>query len=231
MSFVDETDVRLLAGSGGSGAPVIYAIDLPEHPFPWDEAARGLSANVVVVPVPCWDDALTPWPAAGLRAGQRFGGRADKTLEELQGAAPRMERRLGLAPSARAICGYSLGGLFSLYAFARDACLSASGCVSGSVWYPGWVAWLRDGSAGCACGRDAAGGAARERFAYLSVGSKEKRGPVAFREVESDMEACADILRERGCEALFEVGPGNHMQHHKKRLARALAAIDGSFRR
>lgn len=231
MSFADEAGVRLVAGSGGAGAPLVYAIDLPEHPFAWDEVARGLFANVAVVPVRCWDDALTPWPAEGLRAGQRFGGHADKTLGQLHEAAPRMERCLGLSPSARAICGYSLGGLFSLYAFARDAHLAACGCVSGSVWYPGWVAWLRDGGAGCACGCGAAGGAALERFAYLSVGGKEKRGPGAFREVESNMEACAGILRERGCEALFEVGPGNHMQHHEKRLARALAAIDGFFRR
>lgn len=41
------------------------------------------------------------------------------------------------------------------------------------------------------------------------------------------MAASADILRERGCEVRFEVGPGNHMQHHEERLAKGLTAVDG----
>lgn len=47
--------------------------------------------------------------------------------------------------------------------------------------------------------------------------------------VEDNMGACADILRQAGCEARFEVGPGNHMQHGLERFAAGLSAIDDFF--
>ena len=79
-------------------------------------------ANVARVPVDAWGDALTPWPAPALRPdGEPFGGHATATLAELVGErGPAAERAGGLAPSARSICGYSLGGLFALYAFTRE---------------------------------------------------------------------------------------------------------------
>lgn len=62
-----------------------------------------------------------PCPAAGVRPGSPdFGGRAAETLAELVDVTiPAVEAARGLDPVCRAICGYSLGGLFSLYAFVR----------------------------------------------------------------------------------------------------------------
>lgn len=217
MDRVSLDEVELIAGSGAASAPLICAIDLPEHPFPLEAAAAGLVANVARIPVHGWDDALTPWEAEGLRPGQTFGGRAVETLAVLTGAIiPQFMTREDLTPGKLAICGYSLGGLFALWSFVNDAHFAACACLSGSVWYPGWVDYLRDAD------MDGAG-----RFALLSVGSKEKRGAGPFRHVEDDMQASADILRDHGCTVHFEIGPGNHMQHHQERLAKGLAELDG----
>ncbi|WP_455136855.1 alpha/beta hydrolase-fold protein [Thermophilibacter sp.] len=218
MRCVDVGRAEAMLGSGGLAAPVVYVIDLPEHPFDVAAAARGLAANVVRVPVRDWCDSLTPWPAPGLREGEKdFGGRAAETLAELtREAIPVLEERYALVPVRRAICGYSLGGLFSLYAFARDARFSACACLSGSLWYPGWVDYLRD------LPLDGAG-----RYAYLSLGKKEcKAGPRVMRSVQDNTEACARVCRERGCAVDYVLGPGNHMQHHTERLAAGLAALD-----
>lgn len=216
MGSISLDEVELITGSGGTHAPLICVIDLPEHPFPINAAAAGLVANVARVPVHGWDDALTPWEAEGLRPGQTFGGHAAKTLAELTSTIiSEFTAREGIAPEKLALCGYSLGGLFALWAFVNDARFAACACLSGSVWYPGWVDYLRN------TGMDGAG-----RFAFLSVGSKEKRGAGLFRCVEGNMQASADILRERGCDVRFEVGPGNHMQHHRERLAKGLAKVD-----
>ena len=219
MGYVDVGRCEVFPGAGGSRAPVAYVIDLPEHPFDVATAATGLSAAVVRVPVRSWNDSLTPWPAVGVRPGAPgFGGHAEETLAELVGAAiPAVEAAHGLAPARRAICGYSLGGLFSLYAFARDGSpFSACACLSGSVWYEGWVDYLRRV---CPCGSG--------RYAYLSIGKKERRaGAPIMRTVQDDLEACAAILRERGHAVDMVVGPGNHMQHHTERLAAGLAALD-----
>lgn len=209
--------IEVLHGAAGPDGPLIYVIDSAEHPFEIAEATEGIAANVARVPVAGWDDALTPWPAPALRPGAGdFGGHAAETLAELTGElGPAAEGAAGLAPSRRAVCGYSLGGLFSLYAFVREAGLCACACLSGSVWYEGWVDWLRANAPGCA-----------GRYAFFSVGKKERRAGLPFRHVEEDLAACAGILRERGCRVEVALGPGNHMQHHRERLTAGLAALD-----
>ena len=219
MGYVDRDRCEVLLGTGGLEAPVVYVVDLPEHPFDVATAATGLNATVVRVPVHNWNDSLTPWPAAGLRPdAPAFGGHADETLAELTGVViPEVEAAHGLAPVRRAICGYSIGGLFSLYAFAREGSpFAACACLSGSVWYEGWVDYLRR-----TC-PDSAG-----RYVYFSIGKKERRaGAPIMRTVQEDLEACAAVLRERGCAVDLVVGPGNHMQHHTERLTAGLKALD-----
>ncbi len=188
---------------------MIYVIDSPEHPLNVTAAAEGLRASVVSVPVADWGDALTPWPAPALRPGEKdFGGQADETLALLAEA-------LDAAPGPHAVCGYSLGGLFALYAFVREPRLAACACLSGSVWYEGWVNWLRENAPDCA-----------GRYAYFSVGRKEKRAGLPFRHVEEDLAACVEILRAHGCRVGVTLGPGSHMQHVTERLSAGLAALD-----
>ena len=222
MGFIDVEGCAPLRGAGGDGAPVIYVIDMPEHPFDVAAAVDGVRAMVVRVPVRDWSDSLTPWPAAGVRPGaEDFGGKATETLAELTGTViPAVEAAHGLSPARRAICGYSLGGLFALYSFTREpSTFSACACLSGSVWYEGWVEYLR---------RHCSGNAGR--YTYLSIGRKERRaGPPIMRSVQDDLEACADILRASGCAVDLVVGPGNHMQHHTERLSAGLKALDAWF--
>ena len=219
MGCVDLGGCEVLLGARGRGAPVVYVIDLPEHPFDVATAAQGVRATVARVPVRDWGDSLTPWPAVGLHPGvPGFGGRAEGTLAELADEVmPAVEAAHGLVPARRAICGYSLGGLFSLYAFAREGSpFCACACLSGSVWYEGWVDYLRR-----AC-PDASG-----RFAYLSIGRKERRsGAPIMRGVQEDLEACAEVLRSSGCSVELVVGPGGHLQYHTERLAAGLSALD-----
>ena len=189
---------------------MIYVIDSPEHPLDVATAAEGLRSRVVSVPVADWADALTPWLAPALRPGEKdFGGRADETLASLA-------EMLDQTPGPHAICGYSLGGLFALYAFVREPRLAACACLSGSVWYEGWVDWLRENAPDCA-----------GRYAYFSVGKKEKRAGLPFRHVEEDLAACEETLRAHGCRVDVALGPGSHMQHVTERLAAGLAALDG----
>ena len=188
---------------------MIYVIDSPEHPLPVADASEGLRSRVTSVPIANWGDALTPWSAPALRPGERdFGGRADATLASL---AELLDR----TPGPHAICGYSLGGLFALYAFVREPRFSACACLSGSVWYEGWVEWLRANASDCV-----------GRYAFFSVGKKEKRAGLPFRHVEEDLASCADILREHGCRVDVTLGPGNHMQHLAERIATGLSALD-----
>jgi predicted alpha/beta superfamily hydrolase len=132
-----------------------------------------------------------------------------------------MEQARGLEPNARAICGYSLGGLFALYALTHASAFTACACLSGSVWYEGWVEHLRE------LDLDLSG-----RFAYLSLGTKERRAArPLLKTVQDRMEACAEILRERGAEVEYRMGPGNHLQHIPERYAAGITALDAFLTR
>lgn len=218
MNRIAYESRRIYSGELGEEAPAIYVIDSPEHPLESHALAGNLMATVVTVPVRAWNDSLTPWPAPGLHHGDAdFKGEASATLSELLGEAiPTIERGEGLEPVKRAICGYSLGGLFALYAFAHSASFDACACLSGSVWYEGWVEHLR------ALDLDLTG-----KYAFFSIGSREKKaGPEILRRVEDDMNACAEICRARGCDVEFEVGPGSHAQYLEERLGSGLKALD-----
>ena len=214
--YIEPGEVQV--GAGGVAAPIIYIVDAPEHPFEIGEVAAGATCSIAKVPVANWNDNLTPWPAPGLYRGEPdFGGNAAQTLAELcDNVIPALEHDAGLRPSKRAICGYSLGGLFALYAFAHRARFDACACLSGSVWYEGWVEHLR--------GLDLDGAG---RFAFLSVGTKEKRAALeTLRRVQDNMAQCADILREHGCAVEYVIGPGNHLSFIPERFAAGLGALD-----
>lgn len=217
MSFIDFTARQVLWGEGGKAAPVIYLIDSPEHPF-ITEQFTGCFCSLVAVPVRQWNDSLTPWPAKRIyREGSDFTGQAMSTLHELTGEViPAIEAAERITPPARAICGYSLAGLFSLYALTHCDEFAACACVSGSLWYEGWVEHLRTLDLDL-----------RGRFAYLSVGTKEKRGGTPLmRTVQDNMEACSTILRDYGCTVSYVTGPGNHLQFVSERLTSGLSALD-----
>ncbi|MDO5708899.1 MAG: alpha/beta hydrolase-fold protein [Coriobacteriales bacterium] len=219
MGYIDTAACRVIMGQQGPTAPVIYLIDSPEHPYDASILEQPRACTVATVPVHNWGEALTPWPAPGLyREEPDFGGKASDTLAELRNnVIPSLEAAAGLSPTTRAICGYSLAGLFSLYAFANYDAYAACGCLSGSVWYEGWVDYLRG------IDRSYDG-----KFAFLSLGTKEKRGgrPI-MRTVQDNMEVCAQILQDRGCRACLQLTPGNHLQHVPERLEAGINALDG----
>lgn len=205
-------------GTGGPAAPCIYLIDSPEHPTPLGEAARDLTSTVVSVPVDDWGSKLTPWPAEPLYRGEAaYGGLANETLRWLlDELIPSTEQEAGLTPKTRAIAGYSLAGLFSLYAFLREPSLAAVACLSGSLWYEGWVEHMESLSP------TAAG-----RYAFLSLGSKERRASrPQLKRVQDNTERCVELLRAWGIETDYVLNPGGHLTAITARTQAGLQALD-----
>ena len=218
MGYVVMEQVRLVVRGPQDDAPVVYVVGSSEHPFDFAEVLPELAATVVAVPVISWNDALTPWPAQALYRGEEpFGGHAVTTLDELVNEAiPAIEKGLGLAPRSRAVCGYSLGGLFALYALVQTEAFVACASISASMWYEGWTDYL-----------DGLDVDLRGRFAYLSIGTKEKRAarPI-LKTSQSKMEECVRILEQKGCAVCYQTGPGNHMQHMGERFVAGLVYLD-----
>lgn len=188
-------------------APILYCIlDVQEGQA---LAARLDGAcSLAAVSGADWNHDLAPWPAkAVFRGGEDFGGGAEETLSRLISMLPEAER--GLNPAQRYLMGYSLAGLFAAWSAARTDAFDGIASVSGSMWYPGFAAFMEKEDP-------------IVRKAYFSVGEKERmaRNPV-FHTIEQDTLRVQSRFAARGAETIFERNPGGHFQDPLGRLERA----------
>ncbi|WP_350454266.1 alpha/beta hydrolase [Slackia heliotrinireducens] len=189
---------------------LLYYVDAPEHTLELRRELEGRPFTTVQLLVPDWDETLTPWPAPKVfaQAERDFGGGARATLGKLLDAMPEIERELGIQPRTRLIGGYSLAGLFSLWTFTQADEFAGCACLSGSLWYDGWLTYLEESEF-----------PADGRFAYLSIGKQERfTSNEAMRSGEDCMANSADLLSLRGVRTTFEVLPGSHFKKVNARL-------------
>lgn len=85
-----------------------------------------------------WDRDYSPWEASS--GGRHFSGGAELPIAFLPDFTAELEKRFGRFGSVY-LCGYSLGGLFALYADALwdEPRLCGAASCSGSTWFPGWL--------------------------------------------------------------------------------------------
>ena len=198
--------LMLLVGMEGEGIPVVQAArDATEADF-----------SLVLVSGMNWEDDLTPWPAPALGRGQPpFGGKADAFLKELLEALPGIEARLGAEPQWVGLAGYSLAGLFALYAITQTDAFARAASVSGSLWYPDFVEY-------------AEGHPVRPERVYLSVGDKECRAKLpVMRSVEDNTRRMEALYRQWDVPVKFELNPGGHFRDPEARTGRGIAWLVG----
>ena len=200
--------------AANSSAPAIYLVDSREHPLDLASAASP-HLTLVHVFVPSWTTDLAPWSAPALHPDSpAFGAGASATVQAL---IRLIEQQRDLHPSHRGIVGYSLAGLFALYTLVAsdEGPFDAAASLSGSLWYDGWTTYLADTP------WQGAG-----RYAYLSVGTKEKRtANPRMRTVETATQRTAQLLEAKGCQVTYAPGPGNHFEHTTQRLQAGIAAL------
>ena len=85
------------------------------------EACSDLDLSLLILRDLHWDDDLSPWPAPALsKKDPPFSGGADAHLARIREEfLPEARRRIPGDPSFTAIAGYSMAGLFALYALTR----------------------------------------------------------------------------------------------------------------
>ena len=112
--------------SSVAGAPVIYFLgDVADNsPIQVPEGV-----GLVCIGVDLWEENFSPWCAPRVFAkGSNFGDGAQKTLDALiNQVVPWAESELSAPPAYRVLVGYSLAGLFSLWAGVTQAGVSQSG--------------------------------------------------------------------------------------------------------
>ena len=137
-------DYRLF---GNPSAPVCFLQPVDDHDLAdmgaETDALRALCPGadwcIAAVPVGEWNQDLTPWSAPPVFGKTPFGDGAPRTLKRLlEEVIPALEAE---HPAQRryAVCGYSLAGLFALWAGCETDRFCGVAAASPSVWYPGWL--------------------------------------------------------------------------------------------
>ena len=212
--------------SSVAGAPVVYLLgDVTDH----SPVQIPAGVSLVYIGVDLWEENLSPWCAPRVFAkGPNFGDRAQKTLDTLiNQVIPWAESDLTEPPAYRVLVGYSLAGLFSLWAGVSQqvACscqpdtvptptFQRIGAVSGSFWFPNLMDYVD---------QQLSRGVVGLTHAYLSLGDREARTPnPQIMHVRVNAELLASKLRDAGITSTFELNRGNHFQNVEGKMQKAL---------
>lgn len=194
---------------------MIQPVDEREMSFIDDEIAAirdiiGDDFRFVPVKVDNWNDDLSPWEAPPVFGKEGFGGGAQKTLDTIM--------KIADDPSNTYIIGgYSLAGLFALWAAYQTNVFASVAAASPSVWFPGFTEYATEHDI-------------MARKVYLSLGDKEEKvnNPV-MSTVGDNIRTIYDHLKSAGTDCILEYNSGNHFKDVLQRTARAFAKSSQSF--
>ena len=186
-------------------APIIYLNTFSNEGQKVFEAAQAAgcpSFTLVAISDLDWNHDMVPWdsPPAFRNAKPCTGGGDDYLQILVEEIIPTAEKGINGVPSWRGIAGYSLAGLFALYAIYRTDLFSWVGSISGSLWFPGIKEYIFSHEP--------------KRWPdcmYFSLGDKEnKTRNRVLRNVRQNTEEIHAFYRGKGIDTAFQLNPGNH---------------------
>ena len=159
-----------------------------------------------------WIIDLMPWPDRNISREEEAGRHAPDTLHYILDALiPELKRRFGDRPII--LGGYSLGGLFALWAAGQTDGFKALAAASPSVWIKDWIPYATKQPP-------------MTEAIYLSLGDREEhvKNQAIARVGDCLRVQYALLQRQMGperCTLVWE--EGNHFTDNEGRLARAFA--------
>ena len=157
---------------------------------------------------------MVPWnsPPAFKNAEPCTGGADDYLHLLTEEIIPAAEKEINGVPRWRGIAGYSLAGLFALYAIYQTNLFSRVGSMSGSLWFPNMKEYIFSHEPKC-----------RPDCMYFSLGDKESktRNPV-LQYVRKNTEEIQAFDQGKGIDTMFQLNPGNHYNYTVEHTAAGL---------
>ena len=182
--------------------------------FREDAAVTAQSAHhflFAAIPVESWNDALSPWEAPAVWGKQGFGGNAAETLCFLtEQVVPTLKQQFPLPENVKIILGgYSLAGLFALWASTQTDLFYGIAAASPSVWFPDWMEFEQQHPI-------------QAQRVYLSLGDKEEHTKnTVMAAVGDNIRALHSRLAECGADCTLEWNSGGHFKDADLRTAKA----------
>ena len=133
-SFKPETPIIYLNTCSGEGQKVYESA----------QAAGCPPFTLVAISDLGWNHDMVPWdsPPMFKNADPCTGGADDYLRLLVEKIIPAAEKEINGIPCWRGVAGYSLAGLFALYAIYRTDLFSRVGSMSGSLWFPGMKEYI-----------------------------------------------------------------------------------------
>ena len=159
-----------------------------------------------------WTLDLMPWPDGNVSRNPEAGKHGQETLSYvLMALVPELQRRYGPLPIV--LGGYSLGGLFAIWASMQTDCFKAVAAASPSVWIHNWMPFARKH-------------VPMADNIYLSLGDQEEHvRNQAIARVGDNLRNQYELLQKQlgpeHCTLVRE--EGGHFTDNEGRLARAFA--------
>lgn len=160
--------------------------------------------RLVAFKVNDWNSDLSPWKSPPVFGKVGFGDGAKATLDEILDTVRDKTKTYYIG-------GYSLSGLFALWAAYQTDAFSGVAAVSPSVWFPGFTEYMEEHEI-------------KSRAVYLSLGDKESkvRNPV-MATVGDRIQKTYSLLTQHGVGCILEWNEGNHFKDADLRTAKAFA--------
>lgn len=167
----------------------------------------------VSIKVEEWNRYLSPYKAENpFRKGEFFEGEGDVLLSSIKDElVPRVENNED--DIQRYLVGYSMGGLFSLYASTFPNIWKGIGSVSGSLWFDGFDEYISSHIP-------------YSQKIYLSLGRKEKESRNrVLKTVEDKTKVISNTLISAGKDCTLILNEGGHFQDEEKRIRDAVSYL------
>lgn len=209
---------------GAEGAPTVYSPMFMEAGESLISECRKIASedygmdcpafNLVSISNLHWYEDLSPWAHDPVlsKADHFTGGAKDFEIFMKDQVIPLAEQVSGNAGPVRVLAGYSLAGLFAVYAPYISDEFQCIVSASGSLWFPDFTEW--------ALGSDFV---RKPESVYLSLGDRESktRNEIVNRN-QANTEALRSHYEALGIRSVFELNPGNHFNNATHRLAKGI---------
>ena len=198
---------------GDAGADTVLIQPVDDHDLSGieNEVARiaescGKSFRLIAVKVDNWNVDLSPWKAPAVFGKEDFGDGAGDTLAEILKFCADKRKTYYIG-------GYSLAGLFALWAAYRTDVFKGVAAASPSMWFPSFADYMKEHEI-------------KTGAVYLSLGDKEEkaRNPVMATVGDRIREAYA-LLSGSGVKCTLEWNEGNHFKDADIRTAKAFSWV------
>lgn len=173
--------------------------------------------NLLVISKLDWNAELSPWEISPISKQEPpfTGGAAEYLDWLLNEALPKGLELIDGTPTKTYIAGYSMAGLFALYALYNCDVFERAACMSSSFWFPDFKEFVESHEI------------KREpEKLYFSLGDKEaKTKHQILKTVQENTEAIVNQLKAQEIDVTFEMNEGNHFKDIDWRIAKGIAEI------